>query len=235
MLMILAQYILHTILNHLSRCHLGVRLDLCISEIVVPTANSWDDRDPLMTKNELFSPHSLLQRSPLFCFWLSSAAMPVFSGFFLFFFHCCLCIWHFHCLRHRNEFVHWNCSDLKNSPFSCNMIFMISVRSSFHSDSHRFVSFSSAGVFCLVSSNGAAGFTATSVQWSFTRHCCWHRNFQLSTSIFHFKLELIPRVQVNEVNTTQSSGIIKFWFLDSPLLLFFAFWCIRHMFPHFWP
>ena len=33
MLMIPAQQILHTILNHLSQCHLGVQLDLCISEI----------------------------------------------------------------------------------------------------------------------------------------------------------------------------------------------------------
>ena len=74
------QFSLHTILNHLSQCHLGVRLDLCISEIVVPTPKSWDARDPSMTKNELFRPHSLLQRSPHFCFWLSSAAMLVCSS-----------------------------------------------------------------------------------------------------------------------------------------------------------
>ena len=40
--------------DHLSQCHLGVRLNLCISEIVVPTPISWDDRDPSMTQNELF-------------------------------------------------------------------------------------------------------------------------------------------------------------------------------------
>ena len=37
MLMILAQGILHTILNHLSQCHLGLRLDLCVFETVAPT------------------------------------------------------------------------------------------------------------------------------------------------------------------------------------------------------
>ena len=31
--------------------------------------------------------------------------MPEFSSFFTFFLHGCLCIWIFHCLRHRNEFV----------------------------------------------------------------------------------------------------------------------------------
>ena len=32
--------------------------------------------------------------------------MQEFLLFFQLFFHCCLCIWNFHCLRHRNEFVH---------------------------------------------------------------------------------------------------------------------------------
>ena len=31
--------------------------------------------------------------------------MPDFLWFFHFFHHCCLCIWNFRCLRHRNEFV----------------------------------------------------------------------------------------------------------------------------------
>ena len=62
---------------------------LVFLKLWAPTPNSWDDRGPLTTKKELFSLHSLLQRSPLFCFWLSSAAMLVFSWVFQFFLHCC--------------------------------------------------------------------------------------------------------------------------------------------------
>ena len=35
-------------------------------------------------------------------------------------------------------------------------------------------------------------------------------------------------------NTTRSSGIFELWFLDCPLLLRFAFRCIRQMLPHIW-
>ena len=40
MLMILVQYILRIILNHLVQYHLGVQLDLCLSDIEVPAPNS---------------------------------------------------------------------------------------------------------------------------------------------------------------------------------------------------
>ena len=58
-----------------------------------------------MTRSARFCLLSLPHRSPLFCFWLSSAAMPVFSQFLPFFFHCGFRIRCFHCLRHRNKFV----------------------------------------------------------------------------------------------------------------------------------
>ena len=60
-------------------------------DIEALTPNSWDDKDPSMTRNETFCPYSLLLRSPL-CFWLLSAAMPYFACSPLFF-HCRLCIW----------------------------------------------------------------------------------------------------------------------------------------------
>ena len=60
-----------------------------------PTPNFWDDKDPSMMQKELFYPCSLLYRSPLSCFWLSSAAMPVVSPCFPHFFHCCLRIRYF--------------------------------------------------------------------------------------------------------------------------------------------
>ena len=40
---------------------------------------------------------------------------------------------------------------------------------------------------------------------------------------------------INEVNTTQFSGIVDFRFLDGPLLPFFAFRRIRQIFPILWP
>ena len=51
------------------------------------------------------------------------------------------------------------------------------------------------------------------------RHCCWHRNFQLSTRIFDSFLEFLI-CWINEVNTTQFSCRVKLRFFDSPLLLF---------------
>ena len=75
--------------------------------------------------------------------------------------------------------------------FSCNVIFMISVRSSFHSDSHFFVCFDNTSVFFIVFSNIAAGFPATLAHWSFTGHRSWHRIFELSTGIF-FIISLNP-------------------------------------------
>ena len=136
--------------------------------------------------------------------------------------------------RHRNEFVYWIVVTYWIHPFSCNVIFITPVRSSFQSNSHGFVSFKNKSTFCLVSSNSAASFPATSAQWSFAKHCCWHRNFQLSTSILHCILKFLV-FRINEVNTTLISVMIELWFLDSPLLFFLTFWCIRHTFSHFWP
>ena len=87
--------------------------------------------------------------------------------------------------------------------------------------------------FCLVFFNCATCFSVL-ITLKFARHCGWHRNFQLSTHIFHDILEFHIR-WINEVNTTQSSGIVKLRFLDSLLLLLFAFRCIGHIFPNFWP
>ena len=55
-LMILAQWTLHTNQNHLSQCHFGVRPCLCTFDIEAPAPNSQDDRDPLMTQSELCCP-----------------------------------------------------------------------------------------------------------------------------------------------------------------------------------
>ena len=66
------------------------------------------------------------------------------------------------------------------------------------------------------------------------RHCCWHRNFQLSTSGFHSEFEFFV-VWLNEEYSSQVSSVFELWFLDSPSLFCFLFRCIGHKFPHIWP
>ena len=80
MLMILVQWILHRIQNRLLQYRLGIQLDLCILETVASTPSSWDDRGSSTMQSVRFCPHSFLQRSPHFCFWLSSAAIPLSSS-----------------------------------------------------------------------------------------------------------------------------------------------------------
>ena len=71
----------------------------------------------------------------------------------------------------------------------------------------------------------------TVLYWYFARHCCWHPNFQLSSSGFHCELQFI----IDEMHSSQLSGIIEFWFLDSTSLICFLLCCIRHTRPHIWP
>ena len=165
MLIILVQWRLHKILNHLSQCHLGVQLDLGTYEFLAPTPNSWDDRGPSMTQNELFYLHSLLHRSPLSCFWLLSAAISVSSLIFPFFFCCSLCIRNFHRLRHRNKLVHQVLVTDWIYSFRCKMILVIPIRSSFQSNCRGLVSFDNTSMFCHVFSNTAAGFAAALTYW----------------------------------------------------------------------
>ena len=87
--------------------------------------------------------------------------------------------------------------------------------------------------FCLALLFNAAGLPVLLAS-SFAWHCSWHRNFQLSTLVFHDILEFFTS-WINEVNTTQFSSIVKPRFFDSALLLFFAFRRFRHIFPNLWP
>ena len=91
----------------------------------------------------------------------------------------------------------------------------------FHAYLHRVVGLNNTRIFRFALSNCATSFPVL-LKLHSTRHCCWHRNFQLSSSIYRDILEFLT-IRINEVNTTQSSGIIELWFLDSPLLLFFAY------------
>ena len=81
--------------------------------------------------------------------------------------------------------------------------------------------------FCLVFFKCATSFPVLFTS-KFARHCGWHLNFQLSTIVFHVMLKFFI-IWFNEEDTTSLSGVIELWFLDCPLLLLFAFRCIRHV------
>ena len=107
------------------------------------------------------------------------------------------------------------------------------MQSSFQTLSRRFVGFNDACIFSLASIGCATGFPVLSSP-DLARHCCWHRNFQLSPRVFSVSLKLLIR-WINEVNTAQSSGVVKLRFLDSQLLFFFSLRFFWHLFPSLWP
>ena len=92
---------------------------------------------------------------------------------------------------------------------------------------------STTSVFRLSFPSIAVGFPAA-IYWCLKRQCCWNRDFQLSTSGFHCELEFFV-VWFNEEYSSQLSGIVELWFLDSPSLFCFLFRCIGRKFPHIWP
>ena len=234
MLMILVQWMLHKILYHLLQCHLGVRTCLCtfwywgFNSEFLRWQRSINDAKCTVLPSFLAS----LIISFLFSDF-RQLPCQYFLEFCPFLLQCYLCIWYFHCLRHKNKFVPRMVVTQWINPLSCNMIFMISVRRSFHAFPHRFIGLNNTSIFCLAILFNATGFPVL-ITLKFARHCGWHRNFQLSTRIFHDILKSLI-IRINEVNTTQYSGIVQLWFLDSPLLLFFAFQRIAHIFPNLWP
>ena len=108
---------------------------------------------------------------------------------------------------------------------------MVLALRSFHAYPHTFIGLNNASVFCLAILLNATGFPAL-LRLNFARRCCWHRDFLRAFVMISLKS---PSSKVNEVKTTQFSGIVEVWFIDCPLLLFFAFRCIGHIFPHLWP
>ena len=101
-------------LNHLSQCHLGVGLDLCIFEIVVPTPYSWDERDPSFLFLT-FSCHARIFSHFLHSFSTAAFASGIFmawaSEFPTFYEHFSLYAW----IRHRWDqqrkyrVIFWHC------------------------------------------------------------------------------------------------------------------------------
>ena len=73
--------------------------------------------------------------------------------------------------------------------FCSDVIFMRFVSSSFWPSSRAFIGINNISVFCLAFPNVAVGLS-TALHWYFARHCCWHRNFQFSTSGFQKNIPL---------------------------------------------
>ena len=156
-----------------------------------------------------------------------------FLQFFQFLYHCCLCIWNFHCLRHRNELVNKTVMSHRTRSFRSDVILMRFVYSSLDPWSCALVGINNTSKSCLAFPKFAVGLP-TAIYWYFASHCCWHRNFLLSSSGSDYELEFFI-VWFDEVYSSPLSGIIEFQFLDSPSLFRFLLCCIRHTRPHIWP
>ena len=145
-----------------------------------------------MTQNELFVLYLFLASSITSFYFLTfvSCHAGIFYNF-PFFLHCCFCFWNFKRLRHRNELVQKITVTQLICSFCSNVIFLVPFRYAFQSNSHRFVSLDNTNIFGLVFPNTAAAGFSVAICEGFTRHCCWHRNFQLSTSVFSWYVHLV--------------------------------------------
>ena len=87
---------------------------------------------------------------------------------------------------------------------------MTFMKGSFQTLSGIFIGLNNAGVFCLTIFRTATGLAVLFTS-GFARHCCKHRNFQLSTRRLHNILEFFIR-WINEVNTTKCLALSSFGF-----------------------
>ena len=111
MLMNLVPWILRKTLSRLLQNRHGIQLDLWFVGALPPIQQFSNDRCPSVKQNELLRPSSLLHRSPLSYFWLSSGPTPESFPVHPLFFHCCFCCGNLHGLRHR-----------KNCEPNCNVV-----------------------------------------------------------------------------------------------------------------
>ena len=114
--------------------------------------------------------------------------------------------------------------------FCRDVIFVIPVRHTFQSYSHRFVGSTIQAylLFPILRQVSPRQFT------------CVLQGIAAGIGISNFLpafFDDVPEfftIFFNEEDTTQLSGITELWFPDSPFLHRFAFCCIRHMLPHIW-
>ena len=167
----------------------------------------------------------LLHWSHLSCFWLLSAGMPEFSPFFTFSLHGCLCIWIFHCLRHRNEFLNKTnmsyrirllCSDVILMSFcvpsSLGLVLSSALAfSNIAVDSHPLL------LICILQSIAAGIGTSNFLRAAFIM-CL---NSSSSGSMKYILLNCL--------------ALSIFDFSMAHFCFAFFFRCIRHMLAHIWP
>ena len=124
----------------------------------------------------------------------------------------------FFCLRHRiNLCTKIVCGVVNYIPFARDVIFVIPVRHTFLSYSHRFVGIDNFSIFGLVFPNIAASFEAP---------FCWCFTWRIGLSNF---LQTFFMVCLNSSSFGSMMKIPRnclalssFWFLDSPCLLCFS-------------
>ena len=206
-------------LNHPLQCHLGVRLNICILEIVVPTPNFWDDKHPVTTA-----------LSPCFIDDLTfvdfrQRPCRYFLQFSHYFIHCCLCIGYSHGFNHRNKFVHKIVVTQRIHAFSWDVVFMALALRPFHAyphqirrpQQHKRIS-SSVVQLCnkFPCADSVEVYNALLLASEFAPFF----------SIFSWYAWILHH---------QVSDIIEFWLLDGQLCFSLRFRCIRHVLPPFWP
>ena len=114
---------------------------------------------------------------------------------------------------------------------------MISKKNGFQTLSRAFMSFHDTCILCL-----SVGFCDPSycnflqlpqaLSCSHhTRHRCLHRKFHFSQVLDGFLV--FPNFPFDEINTSQCSNIVKFWFCTLPLLFFFLLDNFWHSWPYF--
>ena len=113
--------------------------------------------------------------------------MPVFSPIFPIF-HCCLRNWNFSCSTNRNQLVFQIVTAQSSYSFRGDVIFVVPVRHTFQSYSHGFDSINNKNILSFVSQY-CDNFSRNNLLA--LKHCCWHQNFQLSTSVFSWCVQIL--------------------------------------------
>ena len=202
MLMILVLWILHKTPNRLSQCRLGVQLDLCIFGALPPIRHSSNDKCPSVRQNELLRPSSLLHRSPLIYFWLSSGPTPKSFQYFPFFIHCCFA---FAAGIFMAWGIGWICVPNCNAAVNC----LLFLQHGPHDNSVEFLPYAVLWIHWLP---GSTQVFLISLVLPRVSHCLHvlhvlqgmagsHRRFQFLASILNGFFEFLV-LRVNEINSS---------------------------------
>ena len=226
--MTLSQQTLHTILNYLLQCHLGGRLDHYFFENC--GSNSEILRWQRSIKDEKWTvwPFVLASAITSLLFWTFVSCLASILQYFQLFLHCCHCMWYVNCTTHWKNWstrLYW-LSEFMPFPAMWSSWFLL------WDPTMRVLIVSWASTIQAYFVVCFPTVPEVSLRWwSWNlKQCCWHRNFQLSSSIFHQMLEFFIKEKPRNLLALSSFG-----FSTAPFLLSLAFRCIRHDLPHIWP